>query len=225
MERSENIDKLAAALAKFQGELEQPAMNSSVKVDTKSGRSYSFKYADLSACKAAAKKPLCDNELSVTQLIEEDYSVVTVLMHSSGQFISSKVRMPIVNGRQEGAQSVGSSITYAKRYAYCAILGIVADEDDDGNMASGNYCENKNNQSQPQQKRQPQQPQKPVFSDKQLNNKDFFPRIDAARKKSEAEGKSFSLKLFLEQYFQPLDEAALEIINAEYAQYRINQSN
>ena len=133
--------------------------------------------------------------------------------------------MPIVNGRQEGAQSVGSSITYAKRYAYCAILGIVADEDDDGNMASGNYCENKNNQSQPQQKRQPQQPQKPIFSDKQLNNKDFFPRIDAARRKSEAEGKSFSLKLFLEQYFQPLDEAALEIINAEYAQYRINQSN
>lgn len=222
MERSEHINELATALAKFQGQLEQPKMNSTVKVKTRTGGEYSFKYADLSECKAAARKALSENGLSVTQLVEDDYSVNTMLLHSSGQWISSRLRMP-VNTNVADAQTIGAAITYAKRYAFCAILGIVADDDNDANEACGNMFTKQ--QAQPQQKRQPQQPQKPVFSDKQLNNKDFFPRIDAARKKSEAEGKSFSLKLFLEQYFQPLDEAALEIINAEYAQYRINQSN
>ena len=222
MERSEHINELATALAKFQGQLEQPKMNSTVKVKTRTGGEYSFKYADLSECKAAARKALSENGLSVTQLVEDDYSVNTMLLHSSGQWISSRLRMP-VNTNVADAQTIGAAITYAKRYAFCAILGIVADDDNDANEACGNLFTKQ--QVQPQQKRQPQQPQKPVFSDKQLNNKDFFPRIDAARKKSEAEGKSFSLKLFLEQYFQPLDEAALEIINAEYAQYRINQSN
>lgn len=222
MERSENINELATALAKFQGQLEQPKMNSTVKVKTRTGGEYSFKYADLSECKAAARKALSENGLSVTQLVEDDYSVNTMLLHSSGQWISSRLRMP-VNTNVADAQTIGAAITYAKRYAFCAILGIVADDDNDANEACGNLFTKQ--QAQPQQKRQPQQPQKPVFSDKQLNNKDFFPRIDAARRKSEAEGKSFSLKLFLEQYFQPLDEAALEIINSEYAQYRINQSN
>lgn len=222
MERSEHINELATALAKFQGQLEQPKMNSTVKVKTRTGGEYSFKYADLSECKAAARKALSENGLSVTQLVEDDYSVNTMLLHSSGQWISSRLRMP-VNTNVADAQTIGAAITYAKRYAFCAILGIVADDDNDANEACGNLFTKQ--QTQPQQKRQPQQPQKPVFSDKQLNNKDFFPRIDAARRKSEAEGKSFSLKLFLEQYFQPLDEAALEIINSEYAQYRINQSN
>ena len=222
MERSEHINELATALAKFQGQLEQPKMNSTVKVKTRTGGEYSFKYADLSECKAAARKALSDNGLSVTQLVEDDYSVNTMLMHSSGQWISSRLRMP-VNTNVAEAQTIGAAITYAKRYAFCAILGIVADDDNDANEACGNLFTKQ--QVQPQQKRQPQQPQKPVFTDKQLNNKDFFPRIDAARKKSEAEGKPFSLKVFLEQYFQPLDEAALEIINSEYAQYRINKSN
>lgn len=222
MERSEHINELATALAKFQGQLEQPKMNSTVKVKTRTGGEYSFKYADLSECKAAARKALSENGLSVTQLVEDDYSVNTMLLHSSGQWISSRLRMP-VNTNVADAQTIGAAITYAKRYAFCAILGIVADDDNDANEACGNLFTKQ--QAQPQQKRQPQQPQKPVFSDKQLNNKDFFPRIDAARRKSEAEGKSFSLKLFLEQYFQPLDEAALEIINSEYEQYRINQSN
>ena len=222
MERSEHINELAAALAKFQGQLEQPKMNSTVKVKTRTGGEYSFKYADLSECKAAARKALAENELSVTQLVEDDYSVNTMLMHSSGQWISSRLRMP-VNTNVADAQTIGAAITYAKRYAFCAILGIVADDDNDANEACGNLFTKQ--QARPQQRRQPQQPQKPVFTDKQLNNKDFFPRIDAARKKSEAEGKSFSLKAFLEQYFQPLDDAAIEIINSEYANYRINQSN
>lgn len=138
MEKSEEIDKLAIALAKFQGSLEQPSLNSEVKVRTKTGGEYKFKYADLSECKRAAKQPLANNELSVCQLIEDDYSIRTILLHSSGQWISSKVRMP---SNTADAQSIGSAITYAKRYAFCAILGIVADDDEDANIASSNTAQ------------------------------------------------------------------------------------
>lgn len=146
MDKSEEIDKLAIALAKFQGSLEQPSLNSEVKVRTKTGGEYKFKYADLSECKRAAKQPLADNELSVCQLIENDYSIRTILLHSSGQWISSKVRMP---SNTADAQSIGSAITYAKRYAFCAILGIVADDDEDANIASGNTSQKEQPKEQP----------------------------------------------------------------------------
>lgn len=146
MDKSEEIDKLAIALAKFQGSLEQPSLNSEVKVRTKTGGEYKFKYADLSECKRAAKQPLADNELSVCQLIEDDHSVRTILLHSSGQWISSKVRMP---SNTADAQSIGSAITYAKRYAFCAILGIVADDDEDANIASGNTAQKEQPKEQP----------------------------------------------------------------------------
>lgn len=146
MDKSEEIDKLAIALAKFQGSLEQPSLNSEVKVRSKTGGEYKFKYADLSECKRAAKQPLADNELSVCQLIEDDYSIRTILLHSSGQWISSKVRMP---SNTADAQSIGSAITYAKRYAFCAILGIVADDDEDANIASGNTAQKEQPKEQP----------------------------------------------------------------------------
>lgn len=146
MDKSEEIDKLAIALAKFQGSLEQPSLNSEVKIRTKTGGEYKFKYADLSECKRAAKQPLADNELSVCQLIEDDYSIRTILLHSSGQWISSKVRMP---SNTADAQSIGSAITYAKRYAFCAILGIVADDDEDANIASGNSAQKEQPKEQP----------------------------------------------------------------------------
>lgn len=146
MDKSEEIDKLAIALAKFQGSLEQPSLNSEVKVRTKTEGEYKFKYADLSECKRAAKQPLADNELSVCQLIEDDYSIRTILLHSSGQWISSKVRMP---SNTADAQSIGSAITYAKRYAFCAILGIVADDDEDANIASGNTAQKEQPKEQP----------------------------------------------------------------------------
>lgn len=146
MDKSEEIDKLAIALAKFQGSLEQPSLNSEVEVETKTGGKYKFKYADLSECKRVAKQPLAENELAVCQLIEDDYSIRTILLHSSGQWISSKVRMP---SNTANAQSIGSAITYAKRYAFCAILGIVADDDEDANIASGNTAQKEQPKEQP----------------------------------------------------------------------------
>ena len=221
MERSEQIDQLATALSKFQGSLEQPKLNSTVKVKTRTGGEYSFKYADLSECKAAAKKPLSENGLAVTQLIEDDYSLLTVLMHSSGQWISSRVKMPI---SEPGAQAIGSAITYAKRYAFCAILGIVADDDEDGNLSQGNTA-----QKQTQQKATAKQPAKQQTSGKRnfdlklCENKEFFPKIHGYEEQAKQQGKPFSLRTFLEGIYK-IDESALHHVEDLYSEYKINNN-
>ena len=225
MERSEQIDQLATALSKFQGSLEQPKLNSTVKVKTRTGGEYSFKYADLSECKAAAKKPLSENGLAVTQLIEDDYSLLTVLMHSSGQWISSRVKMPI---SEPGAQAIGSAITYAKRYAFCAILGIVADDDEDGNLSQGNTAQKQSRQNAPakqpakQQTAPKQQAQtKRMFDLKLCERDDFFPKIHEYEEKARKEGKPFSVRSFLESVYQ-IDESALHHVEDLYSEYKTN---
>jgi hypothetical protein len=121
----------------------------------KSGGKYSFKYADLSACAKAAAPYLKANSLAVTQLIN-DGKLITILSHKSGQWIKSSLLLP---QQTNDYQSYGSAITYLKRYSYCAILGIVADTDDDANMACGNQADIK-----------PATPAKaaPMFTDAQL---------------------------------------------------------
>lgn len=134
---SANIDQVSAALSAFQGSVEQPKLEKEVKVKTKTGGSYSFKYADLCACVKAATPALKANGLSVCQLIS-DGKLVTILSHKSGQWFKSELMLP---NQTTDYQAYGSAITYLKRYSYCAILGIVADTDDDANMACGNQAD------------------------------------------------------------------------------------
>lgn len=139
MHKSESIKDLAAALNRAQGAFEH------AKKEVRN-EFFKSKYADLSSVIDAAKKPLFDNGLAVTQVVDftetGDMVLETMLMHTSGQFLSGKY--PIKPVKQD-PQSIGSSITYARRYAFSAITGIAAD-DDDGNAASG-----KGNYQQPQQ--------------------------------------------------------------------------
>ena len=141
--QSATIGKLTEALSKFQGSLKQPKLNKSVKVATKDGRSYTFQYADLASCITAAAPELQKNGLAVIQTIQGQV-LVTTLAHSSGEYITSQ--LPLHQGTlfSNAFQQIGSMITYLKRYAYCAILGIVADEDDDANAACGNQVEYNN---------------------------------------------------------------------------------
>jgi len=138
--QSETIGKLAEALSKFQGSLKQPKLSKSVKVATKDGRSYTFQYADLAACISAAAPELQKNGLAVIQTIQGQV-LVTTLAHSSGEFVTSQLPLHQGTLSSNAFQQIGSMITYLKRYAYCAILGIVADEDDDANAACGNQVE------------------------------------------------------------------------------------
>lgn len=121
---SDNINELATALSQFQGAVQQPSFNKAVNYgQTK------FRYADLAECQRVTRKPLADAGLAVTQTIENGM-LVTRLLHKSGQYIASEIPFILPNKMQE----LGSMLTYLKRYSYCAILGIAADDDDDANL-------------------------------------------------------------------------------------------
>lgn len=131
---SAEINEISVALSAFQGSVEQPKLEKEVKVKTRTGSEYKFKYADLSACVKAAAPALKEHGLSVSQILS-DGKLITLLSHKSGQWFKSELILP---SQSADYQSFGSAITYLKRYSYCAILGIVADTDDDANIACGN---------------------------------------------------------------------------------------
>lgn len=143
---SDDIKDISKSLSLFQGEVKQPSLSRTVKVKTKTGGEYSFKYADLSECIKAASPQLKQHGLSVTQLVLVD-KLVTILCHESGQWFKSVVPLP----KATTIQDFGSAITYIKRYCFCAILGIVADNDDDG--GSGRLSDSPEKTSQAEEKK------------------------------------------------------------------------
>ena len=140
MNKSESIKSLAAALSKFQGMVDGAKKSSSNPF-------YRSKYADLAEIWNTVREPLQACGLSVVQTgIPGDGDVVgieTTLIHESGEWISGIMTTRVVKkfDKQTGEaqadpQSLGSAVTYLRRYGLSAILGI-HQEDDDGNRASG----------------------------------------------------------------------------------------
>lgn len=133
MQKSESIANLAAALSKAQGQIETAKK-------TSANPYFKSKYADLSEVWDACRVALGANGLAVVQFpvsSEEGIGVETILMHSSGEWMSEKFFLPI-SASKEGsltAQGGGSCVTYARRYALAAVVGVCP-EDDDGNAAS-----------------------------------------------------------------------------------------
>lgn len=129
MEKSESIKELATALATAQSEMELAKKNS----DNPFFKSH---YADLAEVVSVSKGPLSKNGLSITQhpqATETQVGVYTMLMHSSGEWMASKL---MLTPTKMDPQGCGSALTYARRYAWSSVIGIAADEDDDGNSAS-----------------------------------------------------------------------------------------
>ena len=122
MQMSENINELATALAKAQGEMKNAGK-------TSDNPFFKSKYADLAEILNAVREPLSKYGLSISQLYDgmgvpdKTITVTTLLMHSSGQYISNSANYPVAKADIQG---VGSAITYARRYSQ---------EDDDGNAA------------------------------------------------------------------------------------------
>lgn len=139
IQSSECINELAAALAKAQAEFPVIPKNHTGKISGEGKRGsyeYTYHYADLADASAAATPIITEHGLAVTQFPGWDGAHDTLdtrLMHVSGQWIEGSMRLFLV---KEDPQSHGSAITYAKRYAYCAALGIIADEDDDASRAT-----------------------------------------------------------------------------------------
>lgn len=127
-EQSPDIGALAAALAAVQAELEPVAKTSTAKI----GDKYNYKYADLTCVLAAALPTLSKHGLSIIQTTAEAEAgivVVTTLAHASGQWIRGRLAIRCSNS---DAKAIGSAITYARRYAVSAIIGLSSEEDDDG---------------------------------------------------------------------------------------------
>lgn len=129
------LGPLAAALAKAQAAFPVIERTRTVEVQTKTGGKYTFNYAPLDTILAAVRAPLSANGLAVTQLLDGT-DLVTVLMHESGGSFEGRVPIPRASG--DTVQQFGSAITYLRRYALQAILGVASEEDDDGNHAAGN---------------------------------------------------------------------------------------
>ena len=129
MERSESLVEFTKALSKFQGEI------TSVK-KTSVNPFFKSKYADLDAIWDVCRKPLSSNGLALVQIpveLEGNLYLETLLIHTSGEYIKGYLAL---NPKATDPQAVGSAITYARRYAMSAMLGVSADEDDDAEKAT-----------------------------------------------------------------------------------------
>jgi hypothetical protein len=127
MNKSEQISELAAALVKAHAEIGAVAKGA-VNPFFKS------KYATLEAVVDTVKPALLKQDIVVVQGVQDaegGVAVETMLLHKSGQWISSTLRLP---ASKEDAQGYGSACTYGRRYGLQAICGVPA-EDDDGNAA------------------------------------------------------------------------------------------
>lgn len=138
MNQSNSIKELATALSKVQGQL------TFAKKDN-ANPFFKSKYADLASVWDSCRTLLSDNGLAViqfpsgyaTNVVDEKtkehlMSLTTILTHSSGEWISQDMTVPVTKADSQGA---GSALTYMRRYALAAVVGVYQD-DDDGNAAS-----------------------------------------------------------------------------------------
>lgn len=133
MYTSPTLSELAKAMSMFQGKIQNVVKDAANPF-------FNSKYADLASILDVIRKPLAECGLSVIGTIEPNThgtpgNVVTVSMtvlHLSGEFISSSLTLHAKDG---GPQSIGSAITYARRYLIQTMCNL-ASEDDDGNAAT-----------------------------------------------------------------------------------------
>lgn len=136
MKHSESITRLAASLVKAQSELRAVGMDAV-------NPHFRAKYASLDNIIETIRPTLAKHGLAVVQgatLPESTvegkvtgFTVETMLIHESGEWLLSGVVMPLAKSDPQGA---GAAITYGRRYGISALLSLATDEDDDGNRVS-----------------------------------------------------------------------------------------
>ncbi len=130
MKTSELIDQLFLALSQAQAEIEAAPKD-------KINPHFKSRYADLSSIWEACRGSLGKYGLAVIQspsiTPERFLRVTTRIVHKSGQWIEGELDL---KPAKDDAQGMGSAITYARRYSLSSMLGVISEEDDDGNAAS-----------------------------------------------------------------------------------------
>ncbi len=138
MRSSEHLDQLVPALVAAQAEFPTVTKGKVARVSTKNGGEYSYRYADLPDILTALQPTLAKHGLAVVGLPDTTAdgkpALTTRLLHTSGQWLEGSVELHL---SQDTPQGQGSAITYARRYGFCGVLNIAADEDDDAALASG----------------------------------------------------------------------------------------
>lgn len=127
MEKSQSVKEIGKALSTFHTKMEK------IKKDANNPY-FKSRYASLSNILEQIQLPMAESGLSFAQLPDGD-CLTTILIHNeSGEYFQSCYNIHPVKNDPQG---IGSAISYARRYALSAILGLLVDDDDDGNAASG----------------------------------------------------------------------------------------
>jgi hypothetical protein len=175
-EKSESIKELASALSKAQGVFENPAF------DAKNPH-FKSDYASLASVRNAVMPVLSTHGLALLQLLGNteagEISCETLLTHESGEWISNVF---CIKPTKPDAHGAGSAATYARRYSMMAILGVVGDDDDDGNIAVEKQPQKiqpkEKTEAPPKNKPNKQQPAKPAIPAKKLSPEEFASKWD-----------------------------------------------
>lgn len=160
MNRSESVAKVSAALVLACGELENV-------VAEKVNPHFRSKYASLPAMLDAVRPVLAKHGLAVVQLATSEseapyrIGVETILLHSSGEYLGHTI---LVSPQKADPQGAGSALTYCRRYALAAALGI-GQEDDDGNHASARPAAPRRKEPEP-----PREEEAPAPKDARFTN-------------------------------------------------------
>jgi|VirMetMinimDraft_7_1064189.scaffolds.fasta_scaffold126386_2 hypothetical protein len=125
--KSESIINISKAIALFNIKVDKIPKDSENPF-------YKNSYASLSTIIEHTKVALCECNLVLSQF-PDDAGLTSILIHTeSGEFLQAWCLMPVA--KQNDPQAFGSAITYFRRYAYGAILGLNIDKDDDANNAA-----------------------------------------------------------------------------------------
>lgn len=138
---TESIAELAKALVLAQAKIEGAKK-------TSENPFFKSKYADLAEVWEVIREPLTSNGLSITQttcVINDKIYLKTKLIHISGQWIESYYPIFV---KDYSPQTLGSALSYGRRYQLSAIVGVYQD-DDDGNTAQKSHQENTQPQLKP----------------------------------------------------------------------------
>jgi hypothetical protein len=135
---SPEIDQIVGALATAQGQFASIDRTKVAQVESKrTGAKFTYKYEDMADVIEAVRPALSANGLAVVQMPTVGRGVVTIttiLAHTSGQWFRGRLALACDSA---DAQTVGSAISYARRYALKSLLMLAPDDDDDGGRASG----------------------------------------------------------------------------------------
>jgi hypothetical protein len=211
-ERSDSMAKMAKPFGAMLGEMENV-------FNSKSG--FGYKYAPLNDVLDKARPVLAKHGFGMTQLVYtsgvDKIIVKTILIHESGEYISSEMELPPtdVKGTVQ-IQKMGASITYARRYQITAMLGMAGEEDTDGVPQGGEGSPKPERQKEPPKPTAKRTPPSP--SDAQGDNAPEAPKMKGLPEKLESAVKM--INTILNDNQEKIPEDTMAFLDRQYEDIR-----